>query len=151
MSADLYNKYDKDVGKYGDIIGLPHYQSRKRPHMSNYDRAAQFAPFAALTGYEALVAEAGRQTESRPELSEEEARELDRRLGYIMEHIEEQPEVRVTWFRPDERKEGGAYVTTTGRVRRVDLARRRLIMADRQELLFGDILGLEPVLKEEEA
>ena len=125
MRADLYNKYDKDVGKYGDIIGLLHYQSRKRPHMSNYDRAAQFAPFAALTGYEALVD--------------------------IMEHIEEQPEVRVIWFRPDERKEGGAYVTTTGRVRRVDLARRRLIMADRQELLFGDILGLEPVLKEEEA
>ena len=101
------NKYG---GKYAGIIDLAHYQSTKRPHMSNYDRAAQFSPFAALTGYEAAVAEAGRLTNAKIELSEEQMQAIDQRLQFIAAHIEEQPEVEIIYFQADGQKSGGKYV-----------------------------------------
>ncbi len=88
--------------------------------MSRTNRAAQFAPFAALTGYEESIEETARLTDSRIELSEYEIEELNARLNFIQEHIKERPEVTITYFQPDERKEGGEYITVTGRVRRID-------------------------------
>ncbi len=134
---------EKYTGKYADIINLPHYQSKKRPHMSNYDRAAQFSPFAALTGYEAAVAEAGRLTDERLELSEERADILNRRLDFIKEHISEEPEVSITCFQPDEHKSGGSYVAVNGRVKRIAEPERKLILCDRTEIPLEDIFDIE--------
>lgn len=129
--------------KYAEIISLPHYQSSRRPHMSNYDRAAQFSPFAALTGYEAAVAEAGRLTDERLELSEERADMLNRRLDFIKEHISEQPEVSITYFQPDEHKSGGSYVTVTGKVKKIAEYERKLILTDKTEISLEDIFNIE--------
>ena len=88
--------------------------------MSNMNRATQFAPFAALTGYEESIEETARLTDRRIELSEYEIEELNAKLNFIQEHIKERPEVIVTYFQPDERKEGGKYLTVTGNVRWID-------------------------------
>ena len=130
-------------GKYGSIIDLPHYQSSRRPHMSNYDRAAQFSPFAALTGYEASVAKAGRPTVERLELSEDRAQFLNSCLVLLEEHLQEQPEVRITCFQPDERKNGGSYVTISGRVKRIVEQERKLILTDKTEIRLEDIFNIE--------
>lgn len=129
--------------KYAEIINLPHYQSSRRPHMSNYDRAAQFSPFAALTGYEAAVAEAGRLTAERLELSEERADILNRRLNFIKEHISERPEVSITCFQPDEHKNGGSYVAVSGRVKRIAEPERKLIFTTKEEIPLEDIFDIE--------
>lgn len=134
---------DKYSGRYAEIIDLPHYQSAKRPHMSNYDRAAQFSPFAALTGYEAAVAEAGRLTDSKIELSEEQMQAIDQRLQFITAHIEEQPEVEITYFQADGYKKGGRYISTRGKVYRIDTIRSRIILADMQEIPIWDILQIK--------
>ena len=101
---------------YGDIIDLPHYQSATRPHMSLYDRAAQFSPFAALTGYDDMVKEEARLTDDMREVSEVELEDLNRKLAMISEAIEkrEHPPVTVTYFIPDERKSGGRYEEISG-------------------------------------
>ena len=135
-------------GKYAEIINLPHYQSKKRAQMSNYDRAAQFSPFAALTGYEAAVAEAGRLTDERLELSEERAQFLDSCLELIKEHLAEQPAISITYFQPDPQKSGGQYLCLSGRVKRIAEAERRLILTDGTEILFADIFNLEGQLLE---
>ena len=92
------------MSRYDDIINLPHHASSTRPRMSMHDRAAQFAPFAALVGYDDAVAETARLTEYRPELDEQEQRAINERLAYITAHIHEQPEVRIKYFVPDEYK-----------------------------------------------
>ena len=97
--------------KYSDIINLPHPESRTHPRMPRSDRAAQFAPFAALTGYDDAVAEAGRLTSSKIELDENELERLDRALAYLTEHQAAHPAVTVTYFVPDDKKSGGAYFT----------------------------------------
>lgn len=131
-------------GKYDSIIDLPHYQSKKRLPMSNYDRAAQFSPFAALTGYEAAVAEAGRLAGAaeRLELSEERAQFLDGCLGLIREHLAEQPEIELTFFKQDD-KGVGSYVTIRGRVRRIAEHERRLVLTDGEEIALADIFNME--------
>lgn len=106
--------------RYDDVINRQHPTSKKHPRMSNMNRAAQFAPFAALTGYEESIEETTRLTDRRIELSEYEIEELDVKLNFIQEHIKERPEVIVTYFQPDERKEGGKYLTVTGNVRWID-------------------------------
>ena len=115
---------------YDDIIHLPHHVSQNHPQMPLRDRAAQFAPFAALTGYEAVVGETARLTASKRELDAQEAEERNRQLAVVIEHLSERPEVTVEYFVPDERKSGGAYVTVTGRVRHVSLPERILVMED---------------------
>lgn len=107
---------------YADIIDLPHHRSDTRSHMSLYDRAAQFAPFAALTGYDEMIAEEGRLTDRQIELSETEIGMLDRRLRYIRELTErgEHPYVSFTYFQPDAYKAGGRYETAAGRVKAID-------------------------------
>ena len=104
------------MSRYDDIINLPHHVSPNRQRMSMHDRAAQFAPFSALVGYDDAVAETARLTESRPELDEQEQRAINERSAYIAAHIHEQQEVRIKYFVPDERKSGGAIVVTSGKV-----------------------------------
>lgn len=105
---------------YFEILSRKHPTSKKHPRMSRMNRAAQFAPFAALTGYEESIEETARLTDRRIELSEYEIEELNAKLNFIQEHIKERPEVTITYFQTDERKEGGAYITVTGNVRRID-------------------------------
>lgn len=131
--------YFGESHKYDDIIHLPHHVSDKRPQMPVLDRAAQFAPFAALTGYGEAVKETARLTERRIQPDEETLDILNRRLEFIKEHISERPEVSVCFFRPDSRKEGGAYVTVSGTVKKLDEFRHRLILTDETEIPFEDL------------
>lgn len=115
---------------YDDIINLPHHISLKRPQMPMHDRAAQFSPFAALTGYDEAIKEEGRLTSGRIELGEYETELLDRSLRDILEHIDERPYISVIYFEPDERKSGGAYTNKSGRLKRVDEYERKLYFTD---------------------
>lgn len=125
---------------YADIIALPHHVSRNHPPMPRADRAAQFAPFAALTGYEEAVQETARRTEEERELSESALEELDETVRLLQS--EASPHVSVTWFVPDERKEGGSYETAEGEVRRIDPDRRLLILQDGTSIPLDEILML---------
>ena len=124
---------------YADIIHLPHHVSQNHPQMPMLDRAAQFAPFAALTGYEAAVGETARLTAERCELDAQEAEELNRRFADLAARLKDRPEVTVEYFVPDERKSGGAYVTVTDRVRHVSLPKKTLVMED------GAVIALEDI------
>lgn len=104
---------------YDDIIDLPHHVSERHPQMSMYNRAAQFAPFAALTGHNAAITEAARLTEAEQELSESDAEVLNRKLAYL-QSLDEKPTISVTYFVPDDKKEGGSYHTATGIVKSVE-------------------------------
>lgn len=131
------------MGKYDDIINLPHHTSPKRPRMSMIDRAAQFSPFAALTGYDAAIKETGRLTDQRIELTEDSRAVLDRKQQLLVDNLANHPEVSVTYFVPDERKVGGAYVTVTGRVKKVDDYQRLLILTDGTKIPLDEILDME--------
>ena len=115
---------------YEDIIHLPRPVSKKHPPMPMSKRAAQFLPFAALTGFEGEIAEAGRLTQAAPELEEDALIALDQQLALLRQRLPEQPEVFVTRFLSDERKAGGQYETLTGRVRRLDEGNRALLFTD---------------------
>lgn len=131
--------YFGESHKYDDIINLPHHESKNRSQMPILDRAAQFAPFAALTGYGAAVKETARFTERKIEPDEENMAVLNRRLEFIKDHINEKPEISVTFFCPDLRKEGGEYVTVSGSVKKLDEFRHRLILEDETEIPFEDL------------
>ena len=107
-------------GPYDDIIDLPHPTSEKHPRMSMLDRAAQFSPFAALSGHAGAIRETARLTDAKVELSEEEKLALDRKLQILSDRLSEHPEVSIVYFQADERKEGGAYVTAAGSVKKID-------------------------------
>lgn len=136
---------------YDDILGLPHHQSDTRKHMSMQDRAAQFSPFAALTGYDDAVDEAGRLTEREIILEESDLAILDRRLTELEAKLSEYgpvaknsgPAVEITRFEPDAKKEGGRYVKQTVRVRLVERAERRLVLSDGTRIPFGQIVSME--------
>ena len=108
------------MGKYDDIINMSHHVSKRHPQMSLEARSAQFAPFAALTGYEDAVSETGRLTSDKIELSEDERVILDRKLKIIQDNIAEEPSVFITYFIPDIFKEGGSYVTINCNLKRID-------------------------------
>lgn len=130
-------------GKYDDIIHLPHPDSPKHPRMSLYDRAAQFSPFAALTGHSAAIAETGRLTDQRVELDEYEMARVDAELQRLQELLPDSPMVSITYFVPDERKNGGSYQTITGEVRRIDTISGTIQMADRQLIPIEDVFSIE--------
>ena len=130
-------------GPYDDIINLPHHVSRTRPQMPWADRAAQFAPFSALVGYGAALVETARLTDRRIELEEDDRAALDRKQQELLERIGERPEVAITWFVPDARKEGGQYITTVGRLKRIDEVRRVMVLVDRTEIPLNDIFDIE--------
>lgn len=129
------------MGKYDDIINLPHKQSEKRAHMPNRDRAAQFSPFAALTGHSDAIEETARLTDGRIVLGEYEAQILDEKLKRLIG--EPKQKIRVTYFVPDGKKQGGKYVAETKDVRRIDGTERKIIFEDRSETAFEDITDIE--------
>ena len=132
-----------DCHRYDDVINRQHPTSKKHPRMSNMNRAAQFAPFAALTGYEESIAETARLTDRRIELSEYEIEELNAKLNFIQDHIKEHPKVTVTYFQPDERKEGGAYITVSGKVRRIDEVNKTVMFEEKGNILIELIVNLQ--------
>ena len=132
-------------GKYDDILHLPHHVSSARPRMSMAERAAQFSPFAALTGHDEAIRETGRVTEGKIQLAEDERATLDRGQQLILAALEQgkRPPVTVTYFQPDPRKEGGEYLTVTGTVKKIDAVTGRLCLTDGKELPFDAILEIE--------
>jgi hypothetical protein len=133
----------KETHRYDDIIHLSRPVSKKRSPMSNFDRAAQFSPFAALTGYDAVIAETGRLTDTQIELDEGGKALLDEKLQTIREHLEEHPAVKLTVFCPDSRKSGGAYETITGNVKKIDPVARILVMTGGEVIPVDRIYGIE--------
>lgn len=132
----------KNTHRYDDIIHLHRPVSEGRAGMSGYDRAAQFSPFAALTGFDAAIEETGRLTDPRMELEEYGLQLLDEQMRALMEVIHTRPKVRVEWFRWDERKDGGSYVTTTGHVKKVDDYRGLLVFTDGRCIPLGEVLSV---------
>ena len=129
--------------KYDKIMGLPHHVSTTRPQMSMPDRAAQFAPFAALTGYDAAIKETGRLTDERIELDEEALTALDMRYQLLMDAFDDAPEVTITYFQPDDRKAGGKYVSAVGAVKKVDDFERRITMQNGTKIPMDDVLSID--------
>ena len=128
---------------YEDIINLPHHVSKTRPQMSMLDRAAQFSPFAALTGYDAAIKETGRLTDEKIEMDEDRKTALDMKQTYLIEMLDEQPEISITYFLPDTKKSGGAYVTVTGNLKRFDEYERLLILTDGKKIPMDDIADID--------
>ena len=131
------------MDQYKDIIHLPHHVSKTRPQMSMLDRAAQFSPFAALTGYDDAIKETGRLTDKKMELGEEAQELLDRKQQYLQEIIACRPEITVTFFVPDEKKAGGSYASCTGNLRRIDPVERLFVMADGRKIPLDEIADIE--------
>ena len=132
-----------DLHHYDDIIDLPHHVSPHRRHMSNIERGAQFSPFAALTGYGAAVEEAARLTDGKKELTEEMKAIIDAGIQAISEHLDAEPEVTITYFKPDERKEGGANVRVTGAVKEIDRIGKTIVLTDKTRIPIEQIGELE--------
>lgn len=133
-------------GQYDDIIHLPHHVSSKRKRMSLYDRAAQFSPFAALTGYDAAIEETGRRTDSKIEMDEDARIELDRKQQILVREACNRPEIRITYFEPDERKTGGAYRSVSGRLWKLDPYKRILILESGRQISLDEVLDIESEL-----
>ncbi len=132
-----------DSHAYDDILTLPHPVSARRKWMTNLERAAQFAPFAALTGYDAAIAEAARLTDAPPERSDCAQAELDDKLRQLAGKASQRPFLTVTCFLPDERKPGGQYVTVSGTLKKLRLFERELILADGARIALDTIARLE--------
>jgi len=136
------------MSRYDDIIDLEHHVSKTRPRMSMTERAAQFSPFAALTGFGAVIDEAARLTETRIELDETARSELDARLRRMNERIVERPAAAITYFLPDEKKAGGAYVTAVGRVKRIDPIEGKVFMESGETIPIGEIVGVDEACRQ---
>lgn len=131
---------------YEDILYVPRPTTHVRPPMPRQDRAAQFAPFAALTGHDAAIRETARTTQARRQLSEDEKLILDRKQQFLLEQVHQYPQVTVTYFQPDTRKAGGAYQVFTGHVRALDTFRRLLRTMEGKDIPVDDIMDLESPL-----
>lgn len=134
---------DTDLHKYDDIINLPHHVSSTRPHMSIEERAAQFSPFAALTGHEDAIKETARQTEREIILDENELEILDEKLKAILSDKSDNKNIKVVYYVPDENKNGGKYVECSGRVKKMDEYRHVLVMEDGTEINVGRIADIQ--------
>lgn len=135
------SEYYKDAHRYDDIIQLPHHQSTKRAHMSLHDRAAQFAPFAALTGHDAAIEETARLTEDEIILDDNAIADINEKLYEIAQHHSEKWKVSITYFRPDEKKQGGAYLTDVGIIQKIKEAEQLVIMDS------GIVIKMEQIIK----
>ena len=127
---------------YDDIIHLPHHVSKKRPQMPLSQRAAIFAPFSALTGYENQIKETDRITTRKIELTEEEKEILNRKLQMIQTCGKKNPNVKITYFVPDEKKSGGAYRTDIGRIKKMDEHLKEIVLTSRQKISINDMLDV---------
>lgn len=132
-----------EEAKYDDIIHLPRHVSASHPPMSLHDRAAQFSPFAALTGHAGAVRETARHTQERMELSEDERAELDEKIRMIQECMDAHPEISVTYFQPDQRKKGGAYVEAVGSIKKIDGYEQVIVMEGGKRIPMGQVAGLD--------
>ena len=128
---------------YSDIINLPHHVSHNHPQMPMMARAAQFAPFAALTGYDAVIHETARLTEGQMELEEYDNERLNRKYAELMTILDSHPEITVSYFKPDEHKAGGAYVTVTGQLKKIDTYEQLIVMEDGTAIPIGNIMDLQ--------
>ncbi len=130
-------------GAYDDIINLPHHVSATRPRMAAIDRAAQFSPFAALTGYDAAIKETARLTDERIELDEYRKDSLRDRLQITAARIHEHPEIEITFFQPDAKKDGGTYVTVVNSVKKIDEYQRIVVMSDGTVIPIDQIIDMD--------
>lgn len=128
---------------YEDIINLPNHRSKKHPAMSNYNRASQFAPFAALTGHDSAIMEAARTTDSRPELDEYIKEDLNKKLCFIQDHIGDRIEYSIVYFKQDEFKRGGSYITARGHVKKINQDQGLIIMEDNRHISIEDIVEVK--------
>lgn len=133
----------KDIRQYDDIIDLPHHVSQRRPQMTNIDRAAQFSPFAALTGYDEAVRETARLTKQRIELDENAIEILDSKMQRINDGIRFHPFAGITYFVEDEKKAGGKYITARGNVKKIDKYKRNVLMENGTAIPIDDIIDIE--------
>lgn len=129
--------------KYDDIINLPHHVSKKHPQMSLHDRAAQFSPFAALTGHKAAINETARLTDEKQILSEDVIAKLNEQLNLIKENINTNPIVTITYFVPDDRKSGGAYISNTGVVKKIDEYNHTVVLTDKTVIPIEQISDIQ--------
>lgn len=134
---------EKNNDRYADIIDLPHHTSSKHPRMSATARAAQFSPFAALTGYDAEIKETARLTDEKIELDEDRVNDINAKLQYIKDNIDGRPEITAEYFVLDERKAGGEYVTAIGAVKRIDEYRRVITFSDGREIPIDCVLRID--------
>ena len=141
--GDRENALTESEQKYSDIIHLTHPVSKTHPQMPLYDRAAQFSPFAALTGHEAAIKETERVTEQWMPLEEDKKEELNRKLQQLMQFPTERKNVTITFFQPDKKKEGGAYVTVTGQVKKIDTYEQQIIFKDGTKIKLDRITEIE--------
>ena len=132
-------KYNR---QYDDIINMPHHVSEKHPQMSLYMRSAQFAPFAALTGYEEVVKETARQVENKIEIDEELKEILDSKLQIILENLQLKPELSFTYFVPDLKKDGGEYITVCGIVKKIDIHNQLIYLVNNTKIPIDDIIDI---------
>ena len=133
----------ESIEKYIDIINMPHHVSKNHPRMSRYERAAQFAPFAALTGYEDIIKEEGRLTDNRIEINEEAKHILDMKMNVLMNSINNIPLVSITYFVPDERKSGGEYVTVDEKVKKIDVLKQHIITEEGTVVPVEEIVDMQ--------
>jgi len=131
------------TNQYDDIINLPHHVSAPRPHMPVLDRAAQFSPFAALTGYEAAVKETARLTDEQVELDEDSKAALEMKLQILSDELSNHPEVEITYFQSDAKKGGGAYINAIGTIKKIDEYERVLLMMDGTKIPIEAIIEIE--------
>lgn len=132
----------KEDHRYDDMINLPHHISIVHPQMPVSERAAQFSPFAALTGYDDAVKETGRLTDTKIELDEDAKEILDEKLRMIQEQIEERLMAEITYFQPDDKKEGGAYITASGNIKKIDEYKKAVIMENGTEICIEKIINI---------
>ncbi len=135
---------------YSDIIHLPHPVSKRHPQMSMIQRAAQFSPFAALTGYDASVKEEARLTESQETLGDDTIAVLNHRVAILRDHLQEHPLVSVTYFRPDSRKAGGEYLTIQGHIQKMDDYEHTILVENHQPIAIQYILDISGALFDED-
>lgn len=140
---------DRSVGtrheesQYDDIIHLPHHVSQIHAQMSRHDRAAQFSPFSALSGHDAAIKETARLTAGRIELDESSKEYLDEKIRLIQKRSDMHPEITVTYFQPDSKKEGGAYVEVVGLLKKIDTYKRELVLQTGVIIPIDEVIGIE--------
>ena len=128
---------------YDDMINMPCPTSPRHPRMPRADRAAQFAPFAALTGYDAAIDETGRLTDQKIDISEDMREKLDLKQNFLADIIDDQPEISVTYFVPDKKKSGGAYITANGRLKQIDEYEQFIILTDGKKIPIQEVYSIE--------
>lgn len=140
----------KNIHNYDEIIDMPYQKSIQHPHMSNADRAAQFAPFAALTGHKAVLHETARITDQRKILDENQITMINQQLQDILLQIHHHPHIQVTYFLKDQIKKGGEYITITKRLKKIDEYEHILLFEDGTNIYIHDIYEIEmkPIINE---